>query len=305
MRLRYSFLPLEKRVQVMGILNVTPDSFSDGGLYNRPEAALERALEMEEAGADLIDIGGESTRPGAELVSAEEELERIVPVLELLRGRLRIPISIDTTRGVVAARAVELGAEVINDISGLRFDAEVARVAATSGAALILMHSRGTPATMQRLPPMVDLFGEVFDGLARSIDLATSAGVSREKLIVDPGIGFGKTPQQNLLLINRLDRLRDRFGLPVLLGTSRKSFIRLTLNRLLPERKSDEAVDRLAGTAASLVLGVLRGARIVRVHDVPEAVATLRLTESLLQADGLQADGAGQEGGDPGLIPEE
>ena len=286
MRLRYSFLPLEKRVQVMGILNVTPDSFSDGGLYNRPEAALERALEMEEAGADLIDIGGESTRPGAELVSAEEELERIVPVLELLRGRLRVPISIDTTRGVVAARAVELGAELINDISGLRFDAEVARVAATSGAALILMHSRGTPATMQRLPPMVDLFEEVFDGLARSIDLATSAGVPREKLIVDPGIGFGKTPQQNLRLINRLDRLRDRFGLPVLLGTSRKSFIRLTLNHLLPERKSDEAVDRLAGTAVSLVLGVLRGVRIVRVHDVPEAVATLRLTESLLEADG-------------------
>lgn len=255
---------------------------------------------MEEAGADLIDIGGESTRPGAELISAADELERIVPVLELLRGRLRIPISIDTTRSIVAQRAVELGAEVINDVSGLRFDADVARVAAASGAALVLMHSRGTPSTMQRLPPMTDLFGEVCDGLARSIDLAISAGVSREKLIVDPGIGFGKTPSQNLQLINGLDRFGDRFGLPVLLGTSRKSFIRLTLNRLLPDRKSDEAVDRLAGTAASLVLGVLRGARIVRVHDVPEAVAVLRITESILDPTDGSPDGVGRGGLEPG-----
>jgi dihydropteroate synthase len=290
MRLRYSVLPVERQVQVMGILNVTPDSFSDGGRYARPEEAIERALEMEAAGADLIDIGGESTRPGAELVSATEELARIVPVLEGLRGRLRVPISIDTTRSRVAERAVELGAEIINDISGLRFDTDVAKVAAATGAALVLMHSRGTPATMQRLPPMTNLFGEVFDGLARSIDLAQTSGVAREKLIVDPGIGFGKTPRQNLQLINRLDRLGSQFRLPVLLGASRKSFIRYTLDQHLPQRKSDEAADRLAGTAASLVLGVLRGASIVRVHDVPEAVTIVRMAESLLAS--------GEDGGD-------
>ena len=293
MRLRYSSLALEQRVQVMGILNVTPDSFSDGGRYLQPEAALARALEMEEAGADLIDVGGESTRPGAELVTAEEELARVVPVLERLRNRLRIPISIDTTRRVVAERAVELGAEMINDVSGLRFDPDVAKVAAASGAALVLMHSRGTPATMQRLPPMTDLFGELIDGLAQSVDLALASGVAMEKLVIDPGIGFGKTPPQNLQLINGIDRLSNAFGLPVLLGTSRKSFIRLTLDRLLPARKSDEAVDRLAGTAASLVLGVLRGARIVRVHDVPETVAILRITESILDSTGGSPDSSG------------
>ncbi|NBO65353.1 MAG: dihydropteroate synthase [Acidobacteria bacterium] len=292
MRLRNSTLDLEQRAQVMGILNVTPDSFSDGGLYFSPEAAVEQALRMEAAGADLIDIGGESTRPGAELISVEEELRRVVPVLEGLRGRLRIPVSIDTTRSQVAQRAVELGAEMINDISGLRFDTGVATVAATTGAALVLMHSRGTPATMQQLPPMSDLFSEVVDGLAKSIDLAQSAGVRPEKLVVDPGIGFGKTPHQNLQLINMLDRLVTAFGLPVLLGTSRKSFIRLSLDRLLPGRQASDTVDRLAGTAASLVIGLQRGARIFRVHDVPEAVAVLRLTESLLKAEHEDAEWA-------------
>lgn len=281
MRLRSMTLPLEDRVQIMGILNVTPDSFSDGGLYHRIDAAVERALEMEAAGADLIDIGGESTRPGATLITAEEEMSRVQPVLERLAGRLRIPISIDTTRYEVAQRAIELGVEMINDISGLRFDPRLADLAAASGAGLVLMHSRGTPATMQKLPPMADLFGEVCGGLETSIGLARRAGVARDKIVIDPGIGFGKTPEQNLQLINQLDQLTASLGLPILLGTSRKSFIRLTLGRLLPSRKANEAVDRLAGTAASLVIGVLRGARIVRVHDIPEAVAVVRLTEGI------------------------
>jgi dihydropteroate synthase len=281
-----SRLPIADRVQVMGILNLTPDSFSDGGEYDAPERAIARALELEAAGADLIDIGGESTRPGATPVTTAEELARVVPVLEGLRGRLRVPISIDTMRGEVARRAVELGAEIINDVSGLRHDEDLARIAAATGAGLVLMHSRGTPATMQQLPPMVDVLGEVGDGLEVAVGRAMALGVRREKIIVDPGIGFGKTPEQNLELINRLDRLRERFALPVLLGTSRKSFIRLTLNRVLPGRTADEAVDRLAGTAASLVIGLQRGARIVRVHDVAVAVAVVRLAESLLAANG-------------------
>lgn len=287
MRLRSMTLPLEDRVQIMGILNVTPDSFSDGGLYHQIDAAVERALEMEAAGADLIDIGGESTRPGATLITAEEEMSRVQPVLERLAGRLRIPISIDTTRYEVAQRAIELGVEMINDISGLRFDPRLADLAAASGAGLVLMHSRGTPATMQKLPPMTDLFGEVSGGLQTSIELARRAGVARDKIVIDPGIGFGKTPEQNLQLINQLDQLTASLGLPVLLGTSRKSFIRLTLDRLLPSRKANESVDRLAGTAASLAIGVLRGARIVRVHDIPEAVAVVRLTEGITSNSAL------------------
>lgn len=287
MRLRSMTLPLEDRVQIMGILNVTPDSFSDGGLYHQIDAAVERALEMEAAGADLIDIGGESTRPGATLITAEEEMSRVQPVLERLAGRLRIPISIDTTRYEVAQRVIELGVEMINDISGLRFDPRLADLAAASGAGLVLMHSRGTPATMQKLPPMTDLFGEVSGGLQTSIELARRAGVARDKIVIDPGIGFGKTPEQNLQLINQLDQLTASLGLPILLGTSRKSFIRLTLDRLLPSRKANESVDRLAGTAASLAIGVLRGARIVRVHDIPEAVAVVRLTEGITSSSAL------------------
>ncbi len=281
MRLRSVDLPLEDRVQIMGILNVTPDSFSDGGLYHQLDQAVERALEMEADGADLIDIGGESTRPGATLITAAEEMARVLPVIEKLAGRLRIPISIDTTRFEVAQRAIDLGAELINDISGLRFDPRLAGLAAATGAGLILMHSRGTPATMQKLPPMTDLFGEVIGGLAASIELAGEAGVSRDRIVIDPGIGFGKTPEQNLQLINSLDRLAASFDLPILLGTSRKSFIRLTLDRLIPSRQSSERSERLAGTAVSLVVGILRGARIVRVHDIPEALAVVRLTEAL------------------------
>jgi dihydropteroate synthase len=282
MKLIRSLLDLELRVQVMGVLNVTPDSFSDGGRFDDVERAVDRALEMEAEGADILDIGGESTRPGAEFVSIEEESARVFPVLERLQGQLRIPISIDTTKLEVARGAVERGAEIINDISGLRFDVRLAELAAQTGAGLVLMHSRGTPETMQKLPFAEDIFAEVIGSLRWSIEQAELRGVSQLRIILDPGIGFGKTPQQNLQLINRLDRLVSEFGLPVLLGTSRKSFIKRTLDERMRATKRSDERERLAGTAASTVIGIERGAQIIRVHDVGEMAAVIRLTEALL-----------------------
>jgi dihydropteroate synthase len=274
----------------MGILNVTPDSFSDGGAHLDPERAVARALTMEAEGADLLDIGGESTRPGAPSVSVVEEASRVLPVLERLRGQLRIPISIDTTKAEIAREAIARGAEIINDVSGLRFDPTLAKVAAETGAGLILMHSRGTPATMHLLPPLEDPARALDEGLGEAIQLALAAGVAREKLVLDPGIGFGKTPEQNLWLINRLDWLKERFSLPILLGTSRKSFIPRTLDRVLAAGIArDLERERLAGTAASLSIGVLRGARLVRVHDVADSLVVVRLTEALLASSDTSA----------------
>lgn len=285
MKLIRSTLDLAARVQVMGVLNVTPDSFSDGGQFAEVERAVERAFEIEAEGADILDIGGESTRPGAARLSAAEELRRVAPVLERLQGRLRIPISIDTTKPEVARAAVALGAELINDISGLRFAPTLADCAAEAGAALVLMHSRGTPETMQQLPPLENVLTEVAGGLRQAIDEAERRGVARAKLILDPGIGFGKTPAQNLQLINRLAYLAEEFGLPILLGASRKSFIKRTLDGVMKADKRDEGRERVAGTAASVVVGIMRGARLVRVHDVGEMVAVVRLTEALAQAE--------------------
>lgn len=282
MKLIRNSLAIEQRVQVMGVLNVTPDSFSDGGRFVSVERAIERALEIEAQGADLLDIGGESTRPGSKPVTVEEELDRILPVIDGLKGNLRIPISIDTTKHEVAAEAIAHGAELINDISGLRFDAELADVAAETGAALALMHSRGTPETMQKLPPVDDIFDEVIRMLSASIDEAVKRGVRRDKLIIDPGIGFGKTPEQNLQLIQGLDRLSGEFDLPALLGPSRKSFIPKTLDLYLAGFQRDDERERLAGTAAAVALGIERGARLIRVHDVIEMVAVVRLTEALM-----------------------
>jgi dihydropteroate synthase len=283
MNLIRSTLDLDSRVQVMGVLNVTPDSFSDGGKYIGPERAAERALEIEAEGAQILDIGGESTRPGAMQISVDEELKRVLPVLEMLQGRLRIPISVDTTKSRVARAAIGLGAEIINDISGLRFDPGIADIAAETGAALVLMHSRGTPENMQKLPPVDDIFSEVIGELHRSIKEARNRGVGRERIIVDPGLGFGKTPEQNLQLIDGLDRIVAEFGLPALLGPSRKSFIKRTLDRLLEQAGNRRGEgEQLAGTALFVALGVMRGARIVRVHDVAEMVAVVRLTESIL-----------------------
>jgi dihydropteroate synthase len=284
MKLIRSTLDLASHVCVMGVLNVTPDSFSDGGAYDAVERAVARAFEIEAEGADLLDIGGESTRPGSLGVSAETELERVLPVIERLRGRLRIPVSIDTTKRVVAEAAVAAGAEIINDISGLRFDPALASIAAATGAGLVLMHSRATPETMQQIAPVHDIFAEVSGTLRAAIEEAGSRGVRAEQLVIDPGIGFGKTPEQNLQLINGLDRLVKEFELPLLLGPSRKSFIKRTLDRWMMASRRDEASERLAGTAASVAVGILRGARIVRVHDVGAAVALVRMVEAIVAA---------------------
>lgn len=274
MRLIRNTLELETRVLVMGVLNVTPDSFSDGGQYVESGRAVERALEIECQGADVLDIGGESTRPGSVGVSVEEELNRVIPVLKELNGKLRIPISIDTTKLEVAREAINQGAEIVNDISGLRFDTRIAELVSQTRAGLILMHSRGTPETMQKLDPVEDIFGEVINGLKASVDSATRMGVSREKLIIDPGIGFGKTRSQNLELISGLGRIKDAIDLPILLGPSRKSFISRTLESYDPRSV-------LGGTAASVAIGIAQGARIIRAHDVREIVGVARMMESL------------------------
>jgi dihydropteroate synthase len=282
MKLISSTLDLESRVLVMGTLNVTPDSFSDGGKYADLESALARALEIEAEGADILDIGGESTRPGSKPVSAEEEIDRVMPVIEGLRGRLRIPLSVDTTKSEVARAAVQAGAEIINDVSGLRFDPAVADVAAETGAALVLMHSRGAAGMMHQQPPVGDVFADVIGGLRLSIEEATRRGAPRERIILDPGVGFGKTPEQNLQLIDRLDRVVTEFGLPVLLGPSRKSFIKIALDKALSGAARDDLRERVAGTAATVVIGVLRGASIVRVHDVGVMLAVTRMAEAVV-----------------------
>ncbi len=283
MKLIRSTLDLDRRVQLMGVLNVTPDSFSDGGKYDDVERAVARAFEIEAEGADILDIGGESTRPGSQPVGVEDELNRVMPVIAALQSHLRIPISVDTAKSEVAREAIEAGAEVINDISGLRFDSELAEVAAETGAGLILMHSRGTPETMQQLPPVDDVFADVINGLRWSIEKAGQRGVRRGQIILDPGLGFGKTAEQNLQLINGLDRIVREFGLPVLLGPSRKSFIKRALDGVMNAGVRDEERERAAGTAASITIGILRGARIVRVHDVGEMAAVTRVAEAILQ----------------------
>lgn len=245
---------------IMGILNVTPDSFSDGGCYCDVPSSVDQALRMAEEGADLIDIGGESTRPGAPAVSAEEELRRILPVLEALAGRLSIPLSVDTWKSSVADRALQSGAEIINDISGLTFDANLARVVAQHRAGLVLMHTRGTPEQMQQATVYDDLLGELATSLQLSVTRALSSGISRDRIVLDPGIGFGKDTEGNLEIIRRLTELLS-LGHPLLIGTSRKSFIGKTLQR-------PDAGDRLFGTAATVALAVSAGARILRVHDV-------------------------------------
>jgi dihydropteroate synthase len=271
-------LALGERTLVMGVLNVTPDSFSDGGQFFASERAIEQGERMLAEGADIIDIGGESTRPGSESVSVEEELRRVLPVIEQLIKLPNAIISIDTTKSEVAREALRAGAEIVNDISALRFDFHIADEAAQAGAGLVLMHSRGTPATMQRLPPAPDIFADVTASLRRSLTMAERRGVPRESIVLDPGIGFGKTAAQNVELIAQFDRLVREFPhLPWLVGTSRKSFI----GRLLDDAPADE---RLHGTMASVTAVILKGASIVRVHDVRAAVETTRVADAIKQA---------------------
>lgn len=283
MKLIRTELDLDSGVKIMGVLNVTPDSFSDGGKYIELNAAIDRAFELEQEGADIIDIGGESTRPGSESISLNEELNRVLPVIEALNNKLRIPISIDTTRSEVAAAAIDAGAEIINDISGLRFDPTLADIAREKGGALIVMHSRGTPKDMQKLPFADNIIEEVISTLNNSVNTAVQHGLPKEKIIVDPGIGFGKSPEQNLQLINKLDYIKSELKLPVLLGPSRKSFIKMILEKRMNYDATNDSRIRLAGTSAAVVIGVLRGANIIRVHDVLEMKAVVSLSESILR----------------------
>ncbi len=265
----------------MGVLNVTPDSFSDGGKYAQPEIAVERALALEQAGADILDIGGESTRPGSEETSASEELDRILPVLEGLRGRLKIPISVDTRRSTIADLAIGAGAQIINDVSGLRSDERTAEVAARHGAPLILMHMRGEPRTMQRGPFARDVIRDVTQGLRESVAKARKAGVAKTQIILDPGIGFGKSYAQNYELIEKLPRLAA-LGFPLLVGSSRKGFLGATLAR---GGKAAPPEERIWGTAATVTASILGGAHIVRVHDVAEMVQVARVADCVARPE--------------------
>lgn len=258
---KYKF-DVSSRPLLMGILNVTPDSFSDGGRFNTVDKALARALVMVEQGADIIDIGGESTRPGAAKVSVEEEVARVVPVIEALAKKIDIPISIDTYKSQVAQKALEAGASIVNDISGLRFDRNMGSLAARYKAGLVLMHIRGTPEDMQNDPQYGDLLGEIKTYLRDSIQMALDAGVERTAIAVDPGIGFGKTVAHSLILIKNLAYFKD-LSCPIVIGASRKSFIG-KLNNDIP------ADQRLPGSLAAAVLAAQNGASIIRCHDVAE-----------------------------------
>jgi dihydropteroate synthase len=275
LKLRSKTLVLGERTLIMGVLNVTPDSFSDGGKYDQPEIAVEHALALELAGADLLDIGGESTRPGSEETSASQELDRILPVLERLRGRLKIPVSVDTRRSTVADLALRADAEIINDVSGLRRDGRLAEVAAKYGAPLILMHMRGEPRTMQRGPFARDVVKDVARGLLDSAAKARKAGVAKSQIILDPGIGFGKSHSQNYELLQKLPELAA-LGYPLLVGSSRKQFLGATLAR---EGKPAPPEERIWGTAATVTASILGGAHIVRVHDVAEMVQVARVAD--------------------------
>jgi dihydropteroate synthase len=260
----------------MGVLNVTPDSFSDGGKFFDSQTAIKAALAMEASGADILDIGGESTRPGSGGISADEELARVLPVLKALASGLKIPISIDTRKAAVAEAAIAAGAQIINDVTGLRADPEIAAVAKRHRVPLILMHMRGEPRTMQSLPFARNAVRDVLSGLKESIAIARRAGVPKSQIIVDPGIGFGKSFHQNYELIARLPEIA-RLGYPILIGTSRKGFLGNTLDGAPPE-------NRIWGTAATVAASILAGAHIVRVHDVAEMAQVARVADKVLTA---------------------
>ena len=270
-------LVLGERTLIMGVLNVTPDSFSDGGKFLDASNAIEHALAMERAGAGLLDIGGESTRPGSSGTPAKEELARILPVLEGLRGAVKIPISIDTQKLEVAEAALDAGAEIINDISGLKSDPRLAELAARRRVPLILMHLRGKPRTMQKVSFARDVMKDVAQGFKRSIAIARKAGVAKSQIILDPGIGFGKSFAQNYELLEKLPQLA-KLGYPLLVGTSRKGFLGATLAR---DGKPAPTEDRIWGTAATVTASILAGAHIVRVHDVSEMAQVVRVADCL------------------------
>jgi len=257
----------------MGILNVTPDSFADGGLYFRTDIAIAHGLTMAREGADIIDVGGESTRPYATKVSTEEELERVIPVIEALSREIAQPVSIDTYKAVVAREALKAGASVINDISALQFDPEMIPLAAEAKIPVILMHMKGTPANMQNEPVYEDLIPEIMAFLRDAVNIAVKGGIKEDMLIIDPGIGFGKTFNHNLEILRNLCRFKE-LRRPILLGPSRKAFIGHILDK-------KEPVDRDMGTMAAVAAGIMNGAHIVRVHDVKMAVETAKIIDAI------------------------
>jgi dihydropteroate synthase len=266
----------EARVLIMGILNVTPDSFSDGGLYIDLDSAVAHGESLEAEGADIIDVGGVSTRPFAEPVLAEEEIKRVIPVIKKLSQRVSIPISIDTTRARVASKALEAGAVMINDIGALRMDPSMGDLAACADVPIVLMHMQGNPQTMQLSPYYNDVIGEIIDFLSDAINFALSKGIRRENIIIDPGIGFGKTVVHNLTIIKGLARF-NVLGRPILIGASRKAFIGDVLD-------VDNPSQRDIGTLAVTAVSVMNGANMVRVHDVKRSVDVVRMAEAIKNA---------------------
>ena len=274
LQLPHGTLELGRKTLIMGILNVTPDSFYDGGTYLRTDEAIEHGLQLEDQGADLVDVGGESTRPDRPgSVSATDEIRRVVPVIEQLAKRLTVPISVDTYKSEVAHSALAAGASVVNDISGLRFDPDMAACAAAAGAAMVLMHSRGSPQRLHGLPALKRPLQSVLAGLRHSVKKAHRAGIPSNRIILDPGLGFGKGVEDNLLILRRLEVLK-RFQLPILVGPSRKSFIGNLLN--LPVEQ------RLLGSLASTAVAVIQGAHIIRVHDVEETRQVVRMCDAIM-----------------------
>ena len=284
LRLSSRTLILGERTLVMGVLNITPDSFSDGGVYLDSEAAIARALELERDGADILDVGGESTRPGATPIPAQEELRRILPVLEVLRSKLRIPISVDTQKAEVAEAALATGAEILNDISALRTDPRLAEVARRTRAPIILMHMRGAPRNMQRGPFAHDVIRDVLTGLREAVARARRAGLAKSQLLLDPGIGFGKKYEQNFEILARLPEFA-RMGCPLVVGTSRKGFLGKAL--ALEGEPDVPPGERLLGTAATVTASILGGAHIVRVHDVAEMARVVRIADKVVNAAGI------------------
>jgi dihydropteroate synthase len=264
-----------RHTYLMGILNVTPDSFSDGGVFNTRSAALAQAQAMVAAGADMIDVGGQSTRPGAEQITLAEELDRVIPVLQLLREKLTVPISVDTTRASVAKASIEAGADMINDISGGTFDSEMFTTVASLDVPIVLMHIRGTPQTMQQMTDYEDLITDISNFLAKQISAATAVGVDQKKIIIDPGIGFAKNYEQNVEILRRLHLFKN-LNCPILIGASRKSFIGHILNQPNPQA-------RVWGTAAACCAAIFNGADILRVHDVPQMHDVSQVADALFR----------------------
>lgn len=281
-RLRDTVLDCSSRTLIMGILNVTPDSFSDGGRFYDKVRAVEHGVKLASDGADIIDVGGESTRPGSESIPVEEELRRVVPVISALVKEVEVPISVDTCKSEVAARAIEVGAAMVNDISALRFDPRMVHVVAENQVGLVLMHMKGTPRDMQMAPSYDDLLNDISSFLRGRMLWAQERGVAPDRIMVDPGIGFGKTVEHNLTILKGLSHFKT-LGRPIVLGTSRKSFIGHVLQADVGHREE--------GTAATVAVGIWNGANVVRVHDVAGMAPVVKMTDAIMRAGGGPGEG--------------